>query len=102
MNDPEIQRLKNDIVSLETRLNSKLNDSRSQNIDQIKSIVEPLIDQKIAQSTSGQEFQSQNGQVENGPNIILQVCYNGEPRQLAVYGQLLRTEEEFDPIPPII
>jgi hypothetical protein len=35
-------------------------------------------------------------------NCIFNICYNGEPRQFALAGQLLREDEEFDPVPPLI
>ena len=35
-------------------------------------------------------------------NCIFNICYNGEPRQFALAGQLLREDEEFDPLPPLV
>lgn len=34
-------------------------------------------------------------------NSIFHICYNGEVRQFALYGQILTKGEEFNPIPPL-
>jgi len=34
-------------------------------------------------------------------NCVIYICYNGEPRQLAITGQLLQKDEEFSQLPPM-
>lgn len=34
-------------------------------------------------------------------NYVIQTCYNGEPRQLAISGQLIKKGKELNPIPPL-
>ena len=45
---------------------------------------------------------AQPPQKQREQNCIFQICYNGEARQFALAGQLLRKDQEFDPIPPLM
>lgn len=68
----------------------------------------------IQAQVSGQRRQAPSFSQTNSPNLPLQqfqsnqqnciftICYNGEPRQFALAGQLLREDEEFDPLPPLV
>lgn len=53
-----------------------------------------------SQSSSAIDRGGQNSSPQH--NCIFNICYNGEPRQFALAGQILREDEEFDPLPPLI
>ena len=80
-----------------------------QNIKSSENQTRRLETQITGQRRSGPIFSDQQSrfrptETNNAPqhNCIFNICYNGEPRQFALAGQLLREDEEFDPVPPLI
>ena len=81
-----------------TGLDSKLT-SVAANLSQSKSAIKsPASSYKLSSAIDrgGDKF------LPPQHNCIFNICYNGEPRQFALAGQLLKEDEEFDPLPPLV
>jgi hypothetical protein len=53
----------------------------------------------IKQSSKTSSISSGGQGGGNNQNCIIEICYNGEPRQFALSGQLLQSDENFESIP---